>query len=352
MRKTSLNHMMKFLQQLSSSLAPAVQEAAAAAAAAAGPAETGTTVAAGYSSSSRGQQATASAVFLLVLMGRGLVVVHNAAASQTDGAPLAAVEQAAEGALVAVHRMVHRKMHDLLSVFSGVWQALQALGLLTPGTAMCAGDNPAGSAAATAQPAAGSLNAEAVQMEQARSYSCGSASSSSSNSSSTGPPVCWQYLLRLHESRKLAAAAAAFSARWSQDEVQSVVSRYQKQAEAEAAAVAALTLEELDVLRKQGRLEELRTAPTTAELLQTQQLYRDVLCLCRTLTAVAQLPVVCNNPGCAELGGVSEAAAAHYVCAGCGCRYCSAACQAAGWRSHKKTCRRMAACGMRVDGKR
>jgi hypothetical protein len=35
---------------------------------------------------------------------------------------------------------------------------------------------------------------------------------------------------------------------------------------------------------------------------------------------------------------VSEAAAAHYVCAGCGCRYCGAACQAAGWRSRKKAC--------------
>jgi hypothetical protein len=63
--------------------------------------------------------------------------------------------------------------------------------------------------------------------------------------------------------------------------------------------------------------------------------YQDALRLCRTVTAVAPLPVVCNNPGCGELGGVSEAAAARYVCAGCGCRYCSAACQAAGWRGHK-----------------
>jgi hypothetical protein len=76
-----------------------------------------------------------------------------------------------------------------------------------------------------------------------------------------------------------------------------------------------------------------------------------MLAVCRTLVALAPLPVVCNNPGCGELSGVSEAAAARYVCAGCGCRYCSAACQAAGWRGHKKACRRMAAYGVRVDGK-
>jgi hypothetical protein len=95
--KTSPDCMVGFLQQLSSSFAPAVQEAAAAAAAAAGPVVAGTSNAACSSSSSRGQQAKASAVFLLVLMGRGLVAVHTAAASQ-PGAALAAVEQAAEGA--------------------------------------------------------------------------------------------------------------------------------------------------------------------------------------------------------------------------------------------------------------
>jgi hypothetical protein len=91
-------------------------------------------------------------------------------------------------------------------------------------------------------------------------------------------------------------------------------------------------------------------AASSGQLQQMLQLYLDSLGFCRTLTAVVPLPVVCNNPGCAELRGVSEAAAARYVCAGCGCRYCSAACQAAGWRSHKKVCRRMAACVMRVEG--
>jgi hypothetical protein len=95
----------------------------------------------------------------------------------------------------------------------------------------------------------------------------------------------------------------------------------------------------------------IAAAVSSQQLIKMRQLYHDSMAVCRTLVAVAPLPVVCNNPGCSDLIGVSEAAAVRYVCAGCGCRYCSAACQAAGWRSHKKACRRMAACGMRVDGK-
>jgi hypothetical protein len=235
-------------------------------------------------------------------------------------------------------------MHDVLSVFNGMWQALQTLGVVAePST--CRGENPAGTVAATAQPAAVAGHAAAEQMEQTRSYSSGSASSSSQ-------PVRWQYLLRLHESRKLAAAAAAFSARWSHDKVQSVLQRYKEQRDAEGAAFRAATIEELQALEDRDKYKILTDVVlSNGELLQRQQLYRDVLLFCRTLVAVAPLPVVCNNPGCIQLGGVSEAAAARCVCAGCGCRYCGAACQAAGWRSHKKGCRRMAACGMRVDGK-
>jgi hypothetical protein len=67
--------------------------------------------------------------------------------------------------------------------------------------------------------------------------------------------------------------------------------------------------------------------------------------LCRALVAAAPLPLVCNNPGCEAMAGLSEAAAARKVCAGCRCRYCSAACQAADWRRHKRACKRMAAAG-------
>jgi hypothetical protein len=74
-------------------------------------------------------------------------------------------------------------------------------------------------------------------------------------------------------------------------------------------------------------------------------LYADALQLCRALVAAAPLPLVCNNLICDNLAGLSEAGAAGKVCAGCRCRYCSAACQAADWRRHKRACRRMAAQG-------
>jgi hypothetical protein len=75
------------------------------------------------------------------------------------------------------------------------------------------------------------------------------------------------------------------------------------------------------------------------------QMYTTALQLCRALVAAAPLPLVCNNPGCKAMVGLSEAAAARKVCAGCRCRYCSAACQAADWRRHKRACKRMAAAG-------
>jgi hypothetical protein len=74
-------------------------------------------------------------------------------------------------------------------------------------------------------------------------------------------------------------------------------------------------------------------------------LYSDALVLCKALVAAVPLPVVCNNPGCKTLEGVSEVAGARKVCAGCRCRYCSAACQAADWKRQKKACKQMAAVG-------
>jgi hypothetical protein len=76
-----------------------------------------------------------------------------------------------------------------------------------------------------------------------------------------------------------------------------------------------------------------------------RQLYADALELCRTVAAAVSLPLVCNNPSCENLEGASEAAAASQMCAGCRCRYCSAACQAADWKRHRRACKRMAAAG-------
>lgn len=58
--------------------------------------------------------------------------------------------------------------------------------------------------------------------------------------------------------------------------------------------------------------------------------------------------MVCNNPSCETLAGVSEASASCKACTGCGCRYCSVACQGADWRRHKQACQRMG-CGRDVS---
>jgi hypothetical protein len=243
-----------FLQQLSSSLAPAVQEAAAAAAAiaaaaaAAGPAGAHAVAC----NSSRLAQAKASAVLLLVLVARGMVAFHNATAHKPDLA-LAAVEQAADGELVACNSNQRDAMHDSLKVFSSMWQALQTSGLLIP-TAAVRQAQPADSAAVAAQPMAGSAHAAAAaQIDPASSLSC-----SDGGSSSAGVRCHWQYLLRLHESRKLATAAATFSARWSQAEMQSVLLRYQEQIDAVRAAFRAATREDMQALEHSGE-DELPT---------------------------------------------------------------------------------------------
>uniref|UniRef100_A0A383WPF4 phytol kinase n=1 Tax=Tetradesmus obliquus TaxID=3088 RepID=A0A383WPF4_TETOB len=75
------------------------------------------------------------------------------------------------------------------------------------------------------------------------------------------------------------------------------------------------------------------------------ELYADALQLCRVLAAAAPLPLVCNNPGCVNMSGLSETVAASMACTGCRCRYCSAACQATDWERHKPACKRMVAAG-------
>jgi hypothetical protein len=142
--------------------------------------------------------------------------------------------------------------------------------------------------------------------------------------------------MRLHESRKLVTAAAATATIRESDVSATLLNDLMLGSQATSTGISAA--------------QHAATASSTGiQMPELRQLCLDAVDFCRTLVAVAPLPVVCNNPGCGELGGVSEAAAVRYVCAGCGCRYCSAACQAAGWRSHKKACRRMAACGLRVD---
>jgi hypothetical protein len=292
--------MLPSLGQLSSVLMAAVQHAMqvqdtpAAAAAGGGASSSSSSSSSSSNSSRRGEQARASSIFLMVLLCQRILALHDAAAD-IPGMPTAGLSRDTADEPAEVDSidddLVCNFMADALAVLS-------PLPVLERGF-WVEGVEAAADGAATAQTAA--PNTQGLQ---------------SSSSSSSSRPVRWQHLLRLHESRKLMAAVTALC--WAPGHIMP--------------------------LMVSGALRV-----SSKERMQLRQMYQDALVFCRTLVAVAPLPVVCNNPQCTALHRVSEAAAARYVCAGCGCRYCSAACQAAGWRSHKKACRRMAACGLRVE---
>jgi hypothetical protein len=125
----------------------------------------------------------------------------------------------------------------------------------------------------------------------------------------------WSHLLYLqHSSPKWAAAIMAFSEKWPTYWAEDLEHRY-----AQFFGGAAVVMPNI------------------------KQQCAVAVKLCRTLVAAAPLPVVCNNPYCESLAGVSEAAASCKACAGCSCHYCSVACQRADWKPHRSACKRMAA---------
>jgi hypothetical protein len=75
--------------------------------------------------------------------------------------------------------------------------------------------------------------------------------------------------------------------------------------------------------------------------------------LCKQLQAIGQLLAAlaflsaCNNPGCANVSGPSEADliwGKSCICAGCvSARYCGKACQKQHWKQHKPVCKALAA---------
>jgi hypothetical protein len=228
----------------------------------------------------------------------------------------------------------------------------------------------AAAAAAAAEAAVAAAAAAAAAGASGSSSSCSSRVSSgssrvsrvSSGSSSSSQGIRWQYLLRLQESRKLATAMAKFDSSWCLDHLPTVqqvsnsIVIWHKLLLTEVQSGEADHSKHPSGSNSSSSFEfdhqiSMEKVPgcTFRHAAVMRRLDKDAMEICRILVAVTPLPVVCNNPGCRQLQGASEAAAAKFVCAGCGCRYCSAACQVAGWRSHKKACRRMATCGMRVE---
>uniref|UniRef100_A0A383W5X3 phytol kinase n=1 Tax=Tetradesmus obliquus TaxID=3088 RepID=A0A383W5X3_TETOB len=261
---------------------------------------------------SSSSQVCASSVLLAVVLARSIV-------------QLAGAMEAAEPQLLFVSLMARPEFHERWGVESsgsvdlmhvghvpsgqfgssveGQWQqAWQQCVLSVTANVWGIITSPSCAAAAAAAAAAGGDITAGHTSSNAASSSCtetGTAgASSSSGSGSSSLPVQWRYLLNLEQLNPRWAAAAA---------------------EYEAA------------------VQTLRPGA------QMGQQYAAALQLCKALEAAAPLPAMCNNLGCENLAGVSEAAAASKRCAGCRCRYCSAACQAADWRRHKHACRCMAA---------
>jgi hypothetical protein len=166
---------------------------------------------------------------------------------------------------------------------------------------------------AIAAPEAAASDIAAVAATASSSNDDVGAAAADSHSSSNSQQVKWGYLLRLRQSNpQWAAALAAYEA------------------------------------KQQLLWEDIESWPLPSSAAGAAQLTQHCTAaveLCRALAAAAPITVVCNNPSCESLAGVSEAAAACKACTGCGCRYCCVACQRADWKRHTQACRLMAAAG-------
>jgi hypothetical protein len=298
-----------------------------------------TTAVSSSSSSSDKRQVAASAALLAVVVARSIVQLADAMDAagpqllldSLTAAPAFAMGWAsAYGGLICTQMQfvgaehptcVQAQQHWQMKVFdtiTSLCSSLRAVGLLQQQQPLATA--AAAAAGVDAAEHAGTASAGVATSSSSVSAAAGpadSAAAESSSSRSSEPQIKWSYLLRLQQdSKKWRAAAAAWAAS-SRDMAVPLLCVF-------AAAM-------------QG------SSSSAAERIERS--CKDSLQLARTLTAVAPLPVVCNNPSCENLGGVSEAAAASKACAGCKCRYCSAACQKADWLRHKRACRRMAAAG-------
>jgi hypothetical protein len=280
------------------------------------------------SSSSSDSQAAASAALLAVVFARSLVQLADAMEAAGPDVYLKSVlgrpafemrwlnEPVGAYANQQIHPYGREDEHNaevqwqewqlrVLQMMQHLWAAFKFVGI-------------APSAAAAEEQAATAAANSSAAVDAASETLAGDAradlqeSTCNSSGISARQQVKWGYLLRLQQcSPQWAAAVAAYEANqpnWEEDQAKAFPS-------------------------------------TAAEAEQHTQQYAEAVALCRALVAAVPLPVVCNNPRCANTHGVSEAAAASKACAGCRCRYCSVACQRADWKRHKGACRRMAAAG-------
>ncbi|KAF6254936.1 hypothetical protein COO60DRAFT_273590 [Scenedesmus sp. NREL 46B-D3] len=174
-----------------------------------------------------------------------------------------------------------------------------------------------------------------------------------SKSSSSGRCGKWSYLVDLVGSSTSLSTWQAFESKWP-DLPQAIIAAggaSNVAAQTTTAVVATTTTTTTSSSSSSSSTDLSRVVSSSGlqhvEQVDVDQLHTDALELCRALVAAVPLPVVCNNPNCESLEGASEAAAASKMCAGCHCRYCSAACQAADWRRHRRACKGMVAAGQK-----
>jgi hypothetical protein len=270
------------------------------------------------SSSSSNCQAAASIVLLAVVLARSLVQLADA--MQAVGPQLLfrtlMAQPYVRNKWLVGPEGIGVSMTVLGHTAATQWRGWQAIMLRTMrpvlGAIMRLDTVPPGAAASGGVAAPAFAAAAAAQPEDAGGTSSGS------SGSGTGQQVKWGYLLQLQQaSPRWAAAVAAFDAKWPgwRDDAKFAVG-------------------------------QSASGPSNEAMQQMQQQYTDTVELCRSLTAAAPLPLLCNNPGCDSLARVSEAAAASKRCAGCRCHYCSVECQRADWKRHKHACKSMAAAGL------
>jgi hypothetical protein len=171
----------------------------------------------------------------------------------------------------------------------------------------------------------------------------GDESGNSSTSCTGAASVRWGYLLlQLQQSKGWAEAAAAFDSKWP-DALRVLNAALADQSNTGTAGNIGSSSSSSTAVGASSSQQQQQQPSAQDDI---SQMYADALQLCRALVAAAPLPLVCNNPSCDNLAGASETAVATKLCAGCRCRYCSAACQAADWRRHRKGCKAMTAAGL------
>jgi hypothetical protein len=104
----------------------------------------------------------------------------------------------------------------------------------------------------------------------------------------------------------------------------------------------AAVVEQMERISSSWPSEVLVNMQLPCEEAKQKQLLQDLLLLGHVLMVEVPSPVGCNNPGCVNLRGLSEAETAAKACGGCKvARYCSQECQQTHWKVHRPACQRL-----------